>query len=383
MEQLQFNRLSAFDDLPSEEVTRILQDSNGFLWIATNNGFCRYDGYRIRTYKENLFTSGILPSNAIRCLTEDQENRLWIGTNNGVCIMDLTTGNIRRMDDSRVDDKIVSELYTSSDGSVWMGLDEGLFRYIPGQDSLSLYDRLPDGRRLKGVKALLEDSRGRLWIGTWSGGLVRYDRESDRFTAYPQLDERNSVHFLFEDSKQTLWAGTWDAGLHRLEQTDSPETIRWKSYHHEENRANSLSDNIIYSIEEDIHTHSLWVGTRSGLSILDLNEPEKDQFVNYLPENPSHPLPYNELNAIVKDRSGIFWLGMMGGGVYSVNRQTSSFDTQAGGGEAVVIQQFDPQPVSRQRRNPLAGTGQLRPDGAAQGGKRALFLSGSKAAGWK
>lgn len=157
MEQLQFNRLSAFDNLPSEEVTRILQDSNGFLWIATNNGFCRYDGYRIRTYKDNLFTSGILPSNAIRCLTEDQENRLWIGTNNGVCIMDLTTGNIRRMDDSRVDDKIVSELYTSSDGSVWMGLDEGLFRYVPGQDSLSLYDRLPDGRRLKGVKTLLEE----------------------------------------------------------------------------------------------------------------------------------------------------------------------------------------------------------------------------------
>lgn len=326
-EQLQFDRLSAFDDLPSEEVTRILQDSNGFLWIATNNGFCRYDGYRIRTYKDNLFTSGLLPSNAIRCLTEDKENRLWIGTNNGVCIMDLTTGNIRKVDDGRVDDRIVSEIYTSSDGSVWMGLDEGLFRYVPGRDSLVLYDRLPDGRRLKGVKTLLEDSRGRLWIGTWADGLLRYDRQGDRFTAYPRLDKRNSVHFLFEDSEHTLWAGTWDAGLHRLEQVDSPATIRWKTFRHEENCANSLSDNIIYSIEEDIHTHSLWVGTRSGLSILNLSEPEKDQFVNYLPENPSYPLPYNELNAIVRDRSGIFWLGMMGGGVYSVNRQTSSFDT--------------------------------------------------------
>lgn len=325
VENLRFTPLSAFEDLPSEEVTQIIQDSNGYLWIATNSGLCRYDGYRIRTYKDNLLTPGLLPSNGIKCLTEDRQHRLWIGTNNGLCRFDLVSGRIEKIDDPRLADKVVSTLYTTSDGSVWIGMDEGLFRAVSGRDTLRMYQRPAEDAWLGGVKTILEDSRGRIWFGTWANGYYRYDPVKDRFTPYPSLNLRNSVHVLFEDSRHTLWAGTWDYGLYRLEDVDSPETIHWTAYRHDPRQPGSLADDIVYCLQEDISTHTLWVGTRSGLSILDRNLPQHDAFINYLPEDPRHPLPYNELNALIRDRSGMFWLGMMGGGVYSVNRSSASF----------------------------------------------------------
>lgn len=325
VENLRFTPLSAFEDLPSEEVTQILQDSNGYLWIATNSGFCRYDGYRIRTYKDNLLTPGLLPSNGIKCLTEDKEHRLWIGTDNGLCRFDLVTGRIEKIADPRLADQVVSTLYATSDGSVWIGMDEGLFRAVPGRDTLQMYQRPMEGAWLGGVKTILEDSRGRIWFGTWANGYYRYDPGKDRFTAYPSLNPKNSVHVLFEDSRHTLWIGTWDYGLYRLETPDSPETVRWKAYRHDPQQPASLADDIVYCLQEDVSTHTLWVGTRSGLSLLDTDRPEKNTFINYLPGDPRHPLPYNELNALIRDRSGMFWLGMMGGGVYAVNRSSTAF----------------------------------------------------------
>lgn len=324
VENLRFNRLSSFEDLPSEEVTQIIQDQKGYIWIATNSGLCRYDGYRIRIYKDNLFTPGILTDNQIKCIAEDHTNNLWIGTNNGLNVLNMVTGQIRKIEDSRLQNKVISVIYVTKDNNVWIGVDGGLYRYIPERDSFIVYDKSTSGRPLVGPKSILEDSKGRLWTGTWAHGLFRFEKEKDAFIKYPQMDDRNSAHVLFEDSYQHLWVGTWDRGLYRLSNPETPETVSWKHFAHKPGNKQSLSDNIIYSIEQETGSNTLWIGTRSGLSIFDL-EAEGDSFLNYLPESESYNLPYNELDAIVRDRSGIMWLGMMGGGVYSVNMRHSPF----------------------------------------------------------
>ena len=324
IKNLRFNRLSSFEDLPSEEITQIIQDNKGYIWIATNSGLCRYDGYRIRTYKDNLFTPGILTDNQIKTIAEDHSYNLWIGTNNGLNILNMITGQIREAEDSRLQEKVVSVLYVSKDNNVWVGMDDGLYRYIPERGSFIVYDKATNGRPLVGIKSIMEDSKGRLWIGTWAVGLLRYEKDKDAFISYPQMDERNSAHVLFEDSYQTIWVGTWDRGLYHLNTPETPETVTWKHYISRPDNKQSLSDNIIYSIEEETGSNTLWIGTRSGLSILDLDSKD-DSFVNYLPESETYKLPYNELDAIVRDRSGIMWLGMMGGGVYSVNMRHSPF----------------------------------------------------------
>lgn len=324
VKNLRFNRLSSFEDLPSEEITQIIQDHTGYIWIATNSGLCRYDGYSVHIYMDNVFTPGILTDNQIKCIAEDYNNNLWIGTNNGLNVLDMRTGEIRRIEDSRLQNGVVSVLYVTKDNNVWVGMDGGLFRYIPERDCFIVYDKATSGLPLVGIKSILEDSIGRLWVGTWAVGLYRYEKDKDTFVKYPQMDDRNSAHVLFEDSYRTIWVGTWDRGLYRLSNPESPETVTWKHYVSTPGNKQSISDNIIYSIEEETNSNTLWIGTRSGLSILDLDSDE-DSFVNYLPESQSYQLPYNELDAIIRDRSGIMWLGMMGGGVYSVNMRHSPF----------------------------------------------------------
>lgn len=73
----------------------------------------------------------------------------------------------------------------------------------------------------------------------------------------------------------------------------------------------SLSDNIVYDIAEDINTHTLWVGTRSGLSILKLDEP--DAFINYKSGKTDYRIPSDEVNSIMRDAQRNMWIGAIGG----------------------------------------------------------------------
>lgn len=322
--EIAFNPISSFDDLPSEEVNQIIQDQRGYLWIATNNGLCRYDGYRIQVYKDNLFNPGLLTDNAIKCIAEDYQHHLWIGTETGLNVFDLQTGVIRKVANEGLLNKEIAVIHVSKDNHLWVGTDEGLYHYDPKTGSWNLY-REQEGLRIVGVKSVLEDSRGRLWIGTWAHGLIRYDREADTFISYPPFAGQNSAHVIFEDSRQNIWIGSWDQGLYRMLESESPETTRWKRYVHHPRNPMSLSDNMIYCMEEETETGTLWIGTRSGLSILDLTT-EEDSFINYLPDNTERKLPYNELDALRRDTSGMMWLGMVGGGVYNANMRPTYFE---------------------------------------------------------
>ncbi len=318
IDHLQFKRLTAFNNFSSNEVTRILQDKKGFIWIATQAGLYRYDGYRIRTYRDNLQQPDLLVSNQIKCIVEDHEQNIWIGTDKGLNMLDCKTGIISKIDEPLLQDRAVWDIVISADNSVWVGLDVGVFQIKPDRKHTLLHNWAVGGESMTAVKTILFDKQSRLWIGTWNKGLFRYDAQQEAFVSYPAFNSRNSVHVLFQDSYEQIWAGTWDEGLYKLEVSDSPSELKWKNYRHNAYNGKSLSDNIIYCISEETDSHTLWVGTRSGLSILDMNT-GTDDFVNYLPDSETRRLPYNEVDGIIRDQSGMMWLGMMGGGLYSVN----------------------------------------------------------------
>lgn len=325
IQNLVFKPLSAYEDLPSNEVTRVMQDNRGYIWIATNSGLCRYDGYRIRTYKDNLLTPGLLTDNSVKCIAEDENSQLWIGTRKGLNVLDLKTGNVRKIENPQLKDEDIAALHVDQYNNVWVGTNGYLYYFNDDPETrLVNCNHQTGGATILGVKSFLTDEKGRLWIGTWSNGLFRYDYNQKSFISYPPINERNSVHVLFEDSRKEIWLGSWGQGLYRLSDVDSPETIGWKRFAHEDANPVSLSDNIIYSIEEDLTNNTLWIGTRNGLSVLNLKD-DKASFVNYLPESTHLRLPYNELNSILRDRSGIMWLGMLGGGVYFADMRPNPF----------------------------------------------------------
>ena len=101
------------------------------------------------------------------------------------------------------------------------------------------------------------------------------------------------------------------------------ENVSYQSFLHENGDDSSLSDNIVYDIAEDINTHTLWVGTRSGLSILRLDE--SSSFINYKSGKSDYRIPSDEVNSIMRDSQKNMWIGAIGGGVLMADTRQPAF----------------------------------------------------------
>lgn len=318
--------------LPSNEVQNIYQDKDGFIWITTKNGLVQYDGYEIKTFKSNLYYPDLLTSNNVNCVVEDNKHNLWIGATGGLNILDKVTGKIKKANTNVFDNTRINCIVILEDNSSLIGAERGLYTYDLAKDTCYIpewtkkFDDYPND----GIQSLFKDSKGHIWIGTWSNGLFRFDPNKNEFFKY-YIDERNSAHHIYEDSRGRMWIGTWGRGLYKLENQYEMSDLKWTNYrnmtwdsYNSAEQVTTILDNIIYAISEDKENQVLWVGTRSGLCLLDISK-DNDQFVNYKVGS-RNDLPYNEVNAILRDRSGQMWLGMLGGGVYTVNTTKSQFE---------------------------------------------------------
>ena len=322
---LKFKQLSAPHSLPTNEVQKVYQDRDGFIWFATRNGLCQYNGYETTLYKSNLYSPDLLTTNSITCLVDDNNNNLWIGTSEGLNVMDKRTGEIKKYKAPSISNNVVSALCVTRDNTLCVGTDNGLCRYVPEKDTFVVCgDEFGDGRlRYVTIKSLLEDSDGDLWIGTWAQGLFRYSPSTDKVVVYPKINEQYSSHVIYEDSNKDIWVGSWGYGLFKLRNPKDMENVSYQSFLHENGDDSSLSDNIVYDIAEDINTHTLWVGTRSGLSILRLDE--SSSFINYKSGKSDYRIPSDEVNSIMRDSQKNMWIGAIGGGVLMADTRQPAF----------------------------------------------------------
>lgn len=323
--RLDFKQLSIFSSLPTDEVQKVYQDRDGLIWFATRYGFCRYDGYQVTPYKSNLYSPGLLSNNNVYCLADDNDYNLWIGTQEGLNVLNKKTGEIRKYLTPAIPNNVISCLLVSRDNTLWVGTDAGLCRYVAEQDSFFVYNAEVTAGilNLTAIKSLFEDSEGDLWIGTWSAGLYRYSPSTGKFYEYPRLNDRNSAHVIYEDSDKNIWVGSWACGLFKLRNPKDMKKVSYINYRHKTGDEGSLSDDIVYDISEDRNTNTIWVGTRSGLSIMKLDKP--DDFINYKSKKSPYHIPCDEINSIIRDSSGNMWIGSIGGGVLMADTRQPMF----------------------------------------------------------
>ena len=327
---LVFKSSSVLNSLPSKDVQSVYQDRDGYIWISTRNGLFQYDGYSITTYKSNLYCPDLLTNNNIYCVAEDAQHRLWIGTYSGLNVLDKQTGQIRKIDDPEINGIGISQILVTSDNRILFATEGGLLEYLEDSNRFLAFNQdNTDGVFPKTtVKSLFEDDRGDIWIGTWSQGLFRYEKRTGKYWKYPQMNSGNSAHVVFQDSHKNIWVGTWGAGLHLLHDAYNPEKTTWTTFTHDENRSGTISDNLIYAISEDLNTNSLWVGTRSGLSILSLMDIKTGhlEFENCYSGESENSITSSEVASLLRDRQGIMWVGMIGGGINMVNNRKAKFN---------------------------------------------------------
>ncbi len=319
---MEFKALTALNGLPTNEVRRLYQDKEGYLWIATTDGLCSYDGYQIKIYKSNMYSPELLSNNNIRCVAEDAHHHLYIGTNSGLNILDKQTGIMRNTQNKEFLNNVITAILITRSGIVFIGTDADLYQYNPKDDTCKVCKC--NGHRIQQAQHIYEDTQGQVWIGTFSG-LYRFDQKTSHYIAYPKINNQTSAHIILEDSYHRLWVGSFGAGLSVIENPYDVNHLRIHSFVSNKTNSQSLSDNVIYSLVEDRNNHTIWIGTRSGLSVQSLYKDRiADSFTNYLPGKVPN-IPFDEVDALMQDRQGTVWLGTLGGGVYFVNTQQPMF----------------------------------------------------------
>jgi signal transduction histidine kinase/ligand-binding sensor domain-containing protein/CheY-like chemotaxis protein len=313
-----FEHLTMRDGLSQSTVMSILQDSQGFVWLATESGLDRYDGYSIREYRRERGNEFALANDFIWSIAEDSRGDLWLGTyGGGVARWDRSTDRFQKFrhdprDPRTLASDIIRSLLIDPAGNVWVGTERDGLDLLDSKTGVVRHFRHRDGdpRSLPGdgVFALHAGEGGRIWVGTDSG-LSAYEPTTGTFASYaaPFGSSPLRVRALRTDHTGSLWIGTLDAGLWRLD----PKTGRASSFRHDAARPGSLSSDRVQGILED-DARRLWVATADGLNLFDA---ESGRFLHYGhdADNPQS-LRDDDIMALYQDRGGVLWMGTRAGG---------------------------------------------------------------------
>jgi signal transduction histidine kinase/ligand-binding sensor domain-containing protein/CheY-like chemotaxis protein/HPt (histidine-containing phosphotransfer) domain-containing protein len=329
---MHFEHLTTRDGLSQSTINGILQDSQGYLWLATEDGLDRYDGNSIREYRRERGNEHALASDYIWSMAEDGKGDLWLATDGGgVARWDRRTEQFQlfrhdAQNPRTLASDAVRTLLIDPQGRVWAGtLDQGLDVLDPKTGNVRHFrHRDGDARSLAAdaVCTLFADRRGRIWVGT-DGGLSRYEPTSDDFRNDLAGAGGNSlsdvrIRAIREDHAGALWIGTYRGGLNRLD----PDTGRLSVFRHDSKDPRSLSHDRVLAVLED-DAARLWVATADGLNLFDF---ESSTFVRYGrdADNPQS-LRDSDVMSLYQDRGGVLWVGTRGGGASHWNPRSWLF----------------------------------------------------------
>jgi len=275
-----------------------------------------------------------LSQNSVYCIFQDSKGFMWLGTEDG-----LNRYDGRRIKEYQADyenphsisNNFVISIYEDRKGTLWIGTSSGgLNKFDRESENFTHYltsPSDPNSLSQNTVTSICEDQSGILWIGTY-GGLNAFDRKRGVFTRYlnnpddPNSLSNNSVTSICQDKEGVLWIGTLGGGLNKFD----PKKGTFVHYKADLENPNSLRDNRILSVYED-RSGTLWIGTvDGGLHQFDRT---KERFISYQADaNNPNSLGYNTVKAIYEDSYGagkILWIGTQGGGLYKFDRERGIF----------------------------------------------------------
>lgn len=296
--------------LSSNFVCQVMQDRHGFIWVATQNGLNRYDGYNFSVIRSSDVGSRGFFNNYVNCMVQDQEGNIYLGTNNSLVRYNgLKYEKVPMMLGGQDVKSYIHHLMVRRNGQVMactsgygiVCVDKGQSQGTSIKGKLSTY---------KYVFHLSEDHLGRLWATMENGELVRLETNGRITYDLPGLDGCQVVETI-EDRKGNVYAATLRQGLYVMK-TGSGRFV------HVDGTSN-------------LHIQCLCVGRHGGVLMGCNGEGicHYDPVTDQVKDNPFFCNRFNlrktKVNSIIEDREGNVWIGMLQKGVFMQPLRTYDF----------------------------------------------------------
>ncbi|MBF0354870.1 MAG: response regulator [Alphaproteobacteria bacterium] len=345
-----FKHLNATNGLPYPVAFSIVQDGEGYIWVATPGGLARWDGLRLTVFRHDENVEGSLPENIVTHLHTDRQGRLWLSSASGIVsrfdasrrkfisyrdngsgvgrVLDLASDDkggiwiagrrgLARLDSNKgvwdYQDALkgmppgeVTSLLIDSAGRVWAGSAEGLMRK---NDAHQAFQRIvmPPRTKVGKVTALFEDSHHVIWFGTGKGAVGTVDDERGQLNFEPTLPlTGHQISSIIEVRPGVLWFGEFGNGIREL-RTASFET---RHFQHSPSLTASLGDNSVSGLLVD-RSGMVWASTQAGVSY---SIPANRQIMTIVPSQPKG-LQGMDARSLAASQKGRVWVGHRRSGI--------------------------------------------------------------------
>lgn len=359
---IRFRHYGVAQGLPQASVVTIAQDREGFIWIGTQGGLVRFDGYDFQVFQHHRGDADSLANDYVRALAADPRGGLWIGTQvGGLDYYDAATGRFTHYHNqpgnaASLAGDSVSALAMGAHDRLWIATSGGRLQWIDrGQATLhtaALGERaalavvgallpMPDGSVLVGtrrglwrvnaqgtqmqpwgdpaagqldVAALVAGPRHAIWVGTGNAGLYEFAPDGKLLQHFAHVDDdptslpNNAVPALAFDRAGRLWVSCNTAGVVLLD----PRSGRFRQFVHSASDPQSVAANRVSSLFVDGDGLILAGTWSNGLSI---HDPRSEMFTQIVAVagNP-HALPADSASSILTDADGTLWIGLLQNG---------------------------------------------------------------------
>ncbi|MCB9223676.1 MAG: adenylate/guanylate cyclase domain-containing protein [Crocinitomicaceae bacterium] len=309
---IKFDSYTIEDGLSQSQVTGITQDNSGYIWIATQDGLNRFDGFNFKVLKNDPLNESTIPNNYIHCLLKDPKGSIWFGTNRGIGILDPTNEEITRINRNTYPDLkgyIFTHLAFDRYGELWaLSEKHGINRINTQNHKVKIISTV---HHTSAFSCIYNDSDFNIWIGTKLGQIFYSAPPYDEFieVANPELGSLGQINefqevedgfiivaaetgpfkiknkteletlsnggklryhkmfCIYPEDRQNIWLGSSEDGLFFIHFDDNGDDF---VYHYSKNPYDnsSIKDDAVGEIFED-KTGVIWVGTEKGLSKFD------------------------------------------------------------------------------------------------------------------
>ncbi|WP_022824503.1 hybrid sensor histidine kinase/response regulator transcription factor [Hymenobacter norwichensis] len=340
--EFRFEHLTVDQGLSHSDAMAVAQDQAGFIWVGTNHGLDRYDGYSLKQYSLPINRRNGISANRIKVLHVAPGGRLWVGTERaGLSLYDATADQLLNFDEDQVPARFrllmrrmaqitVSSITSDKQGRLWVGTYmEGLFRLTFNKQGeltdLRQYaaptEHSQDNYRISHV---VVDAEGKIWVGTYNHGLWVIRPENPDLALEP-TGITEVIRALHLDLHNDLWIGTnsqvfWVSNANR-------RTVRELAAHPQTQSYPQLQSLLMDSFGR------LWVGTIYGLYVWEAGTvtgaapPLRATSPTLLLPKDGEPFTINSerIHQIFEDRNQVVWLCASAGGLNKVNLRQKPF----------------------------------------------------------